>query len=878
VTLVFRRHRTQDDFTNEIRSHLELETDRLRESGMSQEDAEIAARRTFGNVTLAEERYYEQGRWLVMDHVRQDARFAVRLLFRTPVLTTAIVATLALGIGVAAAVFSLVHAVVLRPLDYDEPDRLVQVFETGTREGGEADWVSFPNFRDWRDKNTVFEQMAAYRYRLFTLTGAEGAESFLGLECTDRLFSVLRVQALLGRIFAPGEDRPGREHVLVISHSVWQRRFHADPSIIGRSVTLDGRPYSIIGVMPPTFSFPNNSPGQRIAPRELWIPMRRSDDLEERGSHNYWTVARLAPRVSLEQARTVMRTIADNLARQYQETNKDFTVTVLPLKTYVAGTARQALLFLLAAIGVVLLLMCANIANLLLSRAEGRRREMAVRQALGASRVRLVTQTLTESILLALGGAAAGLAIACYGTRLLVWLAPPNLPRLEQTAVDGQVLAFMVLVTGCVGVLFGLAPAFWASGVNVQQGLKEGGARVSGSAMGARMRQALVMTQLALAIVLLVGAGLLLRSFARVTTVDVGFRVPHLLTAIVNLPPARYRDPAQQVAFFETALQRIEALPGVVSAAVSDSIPLTGVNDQGGFAIEGRPDPPPGTSGPHANRPRVSATYFETMGMRLIEGRVFNARDRHDTQPVAIVSDLAARMYWPGVSPLGRRLATEWVNGRPVWRQIVGVVQATRHFGLEAPQKAEVYLPYQQAPSPFMQLVVRTHGDPAALMAPIREQIAALDPDQAAFAFRTMEMLIGDASARRRFQTALVTGFAVLALLLAAIGVYGVMRHMVIQRSREIGVRLALGARAEDVARMVLRSGLRLALPGVIAGLVGALALSGILASFLFNVSSLDPATYVGVAALLVLVTMLATYLPSRSAARLDPLIMLRDE
>jgi putative ABC transport system permease protein len=875
---VFRRRRTPDDFADEIRSHLELEADRLRESGMSQDDAEAGARRSFGNVTLAQERYYEQGRWLLLDHLRQDVRFAVRLILRTPVLTTAIVATLALGIGVASAIFSLVYAVVLRPLDYDEADRLVQVFETGKREGGEADWVSFPNFRDWRDKNTVFEQMAAYRYRLFTMTGAEGAESFLGLECTDRVFSVLRVQPLLGRTFAPGEDRPGRERVLVISHRVWQRRFHADSSIIGRRVTLDGRPYSIIGVMPPTFSFPNNTPGQRVAPRELWIPMRPSGDLEERGSHNYWTVARLAPGVSLEQARTVMRTIADNLARQYPETNKDFTVSVLPLKAYVAGTARQALLFLLAAIGIVLLLMCANIANLLLSRAEARRREMALRQALGASRVRLVTQTLTESILLALGGAAAGLVIAYHGTRVLVWLAPPNLPRLEQTAVDAQVLGFMVLVTVCVGVLFGLAPAFWASDVNVQQALKEGGARVSGSAMGSRIRQALVVTQLALAIMLLVGAGLLLRSFVRVMSVDVGFRVPQLLTAIVNLPPVRYSDPAQQVAFFETALQRIEAIPGVVSAAVSDSIPLTGINDQGGFAVEGRPDPPPGASGPHANRPRVSAKYFETMGMRLIEGRVFDARDRHDTQPVAIVSDLAARMYWPGVSPLGKRLATEWMNGRPVWRHIVGVVQSTRHFGLEAPQKAEVYLPFQQAPSLFMQLVVRTQGDPAASIAPIREQIAALDPDQAAFAFQTMETLIRGANARRRFQTALVTGFALLALLLATIGVYGVMRHMVIQRSREIGVRLALGARAEDVVRMVLRSGLQLAVPGVVAGLLGAVALSGILTSFLFNVSSLDPATYVGVAALLVVVTMLATYLPSRSAARLDPLMTLREE
>jgi putative ABC transport system permease protein len=875
---VFRRRRAPDDFANEIRSHLELEVDRLRENGMSREEAEVVARRTFGNVTLARERYYEQGRWLFIDHLRQDVRFALRLLFRTPLLTTTIIATLALGIGVASAIFSLVHAVVLRPLDYDQPDRLVQLFETGRREGGEGDWVSFPNFRDWRDKNDVFEEMAAYRYRVFTLTGAEGAESFLGLECTNRLFNVLRVPALLGRTFAPEEDRPGRERVVVISHALWQRRFHADPNVIGRGVTLDGQPYSIIGVMPVTFTFPNNIPGEFFAPRDLWIPMRPSDDLEERGSRNYWTVARLAPGVMLDRARAVMRTLADNLARQYPDSNKDFTVTVLPLKIYVAGTARQALLLVLGAIGVVLLLMCANVANLLLSRAEARWREMAMRQALGASRMRLVTQTFTESLVLAVGGAASGLGIAYYGTRALVRLAPQNLPRLQHTTVDAQVLGFMVLVTGCVGILFGLAPAYWGSYVNVQQALKEGGRSVSSGAIGARIRQALVVTQLALAVMLLVAAGLLVRSFVRVTSVDLGFQAPQLLTAIVNLPLARYIDPAQQVAFFENALRRIETLPGVVSAAVSDSIPLTGINDQGGFAIEGRPDPSPGASGPHANRPRVSAKYFDTMGVRLIEGRLFDARDRPNSQPVAIVSDLAARMYWPGVSPLGKRLATEWVNGRPVWRQIVGVVQGTRHFGLEAPQKAEVYLPHQQAPSPFMQLVVRTQADPAALIEPIRQQIATLDPDQAASAFQTMESLLANASARRRFQTALVTAFALLALLLASIGVYGVMSHMVTQRSREIGVRLALGARSEDVVGMMLRSGLRMTLPGVAAGLAGAVALSGLLVSFLFGVSSLDPATYVGVAALLCSVALLATYVPSISAAKLDPLMVLRDE
>jgi putative ABC transport system permease protein len=436
----------------------------------------------------------------------------------------------------------------------------------------------------------------------------------------------------------------------------------------------------------------------------------------------------------------------------------------------------------------------------------------------------------------------------------------------------------MMLVTLCVGVLFGLAPAFWGSYVNVQHALKEGGARLSGGVIGARIRQTLVVLQLALAVMLLVGAGLLLRSFVHVTSVDLGFRAPNLLTALVNLPPARYGDRAQQAAFFEDALRRIEALPGVVSAAVSDSIPLTGINDQGSFTIEGRPAPPPSANGPHANRPRVSATYFDTMGLRLIDGRRFDARDRQDSQPVAIVSDLAVRMYWPGTNPIGKRLATDWVDGKPVWRQIVGVVQATRHFGLEAPQKAEVYVPHSQSPSPFMELVVRTQGDPAMLIAPIRHEIAALDSNQAAFAFQTMESLIAEAGARRRFQTALVTLFALLALLLAAIGVYGVMGHLVLQRSREIGVRLALGALSADVVRMMLRSGLRLALPGVAAGLAGAFALSGVLASFLFGVSSLDPVTYLGVATLLALVALLATYLPCRAAARLDPLIVLREE
>ena len=875
---MFRRRRSHDDFAAEIEAHLQLEIDRLRETGMSQEDAQAAARRAFGNVTAAEERFYEAGRLLFWDRLTQDVRFAVRLLVRTPLLTAAVITTLALGIGVSSAVFSLVHAVVLQPLAYEQPEDLVQLFETGLRQGGEADWVSFPNFRDWREESTVFEEMAAYRYALVTMTGAEGAESALGLMVTDRLFAVLGVAPALGRTFMPGEDVPRRERAAVISHGLWQRRFGADATIVGRHMTVDGQSYSIIGVMPAAFRFPASLPGEAPAPIDLWIPMRMSGDLEERGSHNFWAVARLKNGVTLEQARASMARIAGNLSRQYPASNEDMTVTVLPLKDYVSGNVRPALLVLLGAVCLVLLLTCANIANLLLSRAEMRRREMAVRQALGASHGRLVRQTLTESLLLAVAGGIAGLGIAQAGTELLVRLGPASIPRLGETVVNTPVLLFLTVTSMCVGLLFGLAPALVCSATNIHNTLKDAGARVSAGLPGRRVRQILVAGQLALAVMLLIGAGLLVRSFVRVVGLDLGFRAPRVLISVVNLSPGRYGDPAQQVAFFDEAVRRIQALPGVVTAAVSNSIPLTGFNDQGGFAVEGRPEPRPGEDGPHANRPRVSAGYFEAMGIRLLDGRLFDTRDSTDSLPVAIVSDLAARTYWPGASPLGRRLATDWTDGRPVWRQIIGIVQSTRHFGLEAQPKPEIYLPHEQAPSPGMQLVVRTHGDPVALEPGIRGQIAAIDPEQAAFGFRTMEELLESSSARRRFELALVTTFAGLALLLAAIGVYGVMSHMVAQRNREIGVRLALGARPHEVVAMVLRDGLRLTLVGTAVGLAGAIALSRTLAGLLFGVSPLDPATYAAVAAVLVCVAGMSAYLPSRGAARVDPLVTLREE
>jgi putative ABC transport system permease protein len=444
--------------------------------------------------------------------------------------------------------------------------------------------------------------------------------------------------------------------------------------------------------------------------------------------------------------------------------------------------------------------------------------------------------------------------------------------------VDGHVLGFMAVIATAVGLLFGLAPAVLGSSVKVTRALRDGGTRVTGGAAGRRVRHTLVAAQLALAVVLLVGAGLLVRSFMRVAGLDLGFRAPQVLTAMVNLSPARYGDAGRQIAFTDEVLRRVQTLPGVQSAGVSQSIPLTGINDQGGFTIEGRPDPAPGTQGPHANRPHVSPGYFDAMGIRLVSGRLLDERDRQDTVPVALVSDVAVRMYWSGQNPIGRRLAIEWADGKPVWRQIVGIVQGTRHFGLETPQKAEIYVPVAQSPVPYMTLVVRTQGDPTAFISAVRGAIAAVDPEQSVFWFQTMDDLVARSTARRQFQTALVTMFALLALLLAGIGVYGVMGYMVAQRRREIGVRLALGAKPRDVVALILGNGLWLTLAGVVTGMAGALALSRVLAGFVYGVSPLDPATYAAAVVLLAAVAALSAYWPSRKAAAMDPLVVLRDE
>ena len=809
----------------------------------------------------------------------QDVRYGTRLLTKNRRLTVGVVLTLAVVVGANSLVFSVVHAVLVRQLDYEQPDRLVQLWQSGLGGGGRGDWVSFPNFKDWAAANRTFEDMAAYRFSPMTLSGDGNAESMAGLQVTDRLFSILGVQPAAGRLFERGEDVPGHESVAIISHALWQRRYAGDRGAVGRQVTVNGKPYTIIGIMPDAFHFPSGLPGE-FGPIQvdMWIPMLQAPELVQRGTQDFYVIARLKTGSTIEQARAEMQNIGANLALQYPATNKDLGVVVVSLQDYVTASVRPALLLLLAAVGVLLLLACGNIANLLLSFAESRRREMALRAAIGAGRGRLIRQSLIESAILAFVGAGAGLLIASFGLDIVVRWIPSDIPRIQQTSIDGGVILFTCVAAIAAGLLFGLAPALSGSHRNVYESIKQAASNLTAGRTALSLRHAFVAGQMAIAVMLLIGAGLLIRSFANVMRLDPGFETANLAAGIISLPPSRYPNEEQQARFFDEALRRVRALPGIESAAVSNSVPMTGINDQGGFRVEGLPDPLPGQQGPVANRPHVSADYFDTMGIRLIKGRFFDERDSASGAAVAIVSDLAVEAYWPNEDPIGKRLSVRVVNGQPVWRAIVGVVHATRHFGLEARQLAEVYIPYAQSPSAFAVLIVRYRGDADQMIRACHREIGSLDPEQSGFPMFRMDNVVSTSRARRRFQTLLLAIFAALGVFLASIGIYGVTAYNVSRRTREIRLRLALGARPSSVVRMVLTSELRILAIGIVAGLIGAVALSKALASFLFGVTPLDRITFALVIAVAMLVAVAATYLPGRWAAAIDPAISLREE
>jgi putative ABC transport system permease protein len=797
----------------------------------------------------------------------QDLRFGARMLRTQPGFTLIAILTLALGIGANTAIFSIVNAVLLRPFPYQAPERLVILQERYTAVGFSP---SYPNFADWRTQNTVCSSMSAVRQNeSFNLTGAGEPERLQGQRVSAEFFSTLGVQPLVGRDFLAEEDRAGATPAVILSYGLWQRRFGNDPGVVGKQLTLNNQSYTVVGVTPPDFHFG--------AEADVTVPIGlQAERFRARGADpGADVVARLKPNVSQQQAETGLNLIAARLEQQYPESNKNRRVRVTPLHESFVGDVRQPLLILLGAVGLVLLIACANVANLLLVRASARQKEMAVRVALGASRATIIRQLLTESLLLAALGAVLGILLAFWGTSLIAAQLPDGIPRLDEARVDARVLGFTLAVSLLTGLLFGLAPALQASRPNLTEGLKEGDRGSSGRRQ--RLRSVLVVGEVALTLMLLVGAGLLIQSFRRLLAVDTGFQAQNLLAMRLSVS----NPDGQQVAnFFEQLHQNVRNLPGVRSVAVSDGLPFGRDVNHPTFIIEGRPVTAKKAFG---QRYAVSPDYFQTMGIALLKGRLFTAEDTRDSQQVIVIDEALARQYFPNEDPLGK-----WLKHGPDTPSlaIVGVVRHAKPYGLDSQAAvAQFYTNFNQIPwqglpttAQHINLLVRTEVEPLGLAAAVRAQVSALNKDQAVFNVRTMEQIVGQSVVTRRFSMLLLTVFAIVALALASLGIYGLMSYAVAQRTREIGVRMALGAQASDVLKLVIGQGMLLALAGVVLGLVASLALTRTMKTLLFGISATDPLTFAALALCLITVALLACWIPARRAAKLNPMIALRNE
>jgi putative ABC transport system permease protein len=789
----------------------------------------------------------------------RDVRFALRFLRKEPAFTAVAVLTLALGIGANSAIFSVVNALLLRPLPMKEPARLVLVRDVQAVAGQTP--ASYPEYLDWKARGSAFQELGTYFNTTFPLTGAGEPEQLRAMRMSTSMLSMLGLSPPLGRDFRPEEEQPESERVAMISRSLWHRRFGGSPEVIGRKILLGGDPFSIVGILPDAFPFGNHP--------DVAIPLRVKTDWAVRGLHFMTVVGRLRAGPDLTQARAELEGVAKTL--QGEGVTKH-GIAITPLQDLFVADTRPVLLILFEAVGLVLLIACANIANLLLARGAGRRKEIAIRTAVGASRARLMRQFLTESVLLASLGGCLGLGIAAWGVDLLVASAP-SLPRLDEVRIDGWVLGFTALVSLLTGLLFGLAPALQAGSIDQNDSLKEGG-RAGGGAPRQRLRALLVVGEVAISLVLLIGAGLLVRSFLRVTGDDRGFEGSRVLTATLALPFAPYPDAARQTAFYAQLLERVSALPGVEAAGVTSHLPLGGDNTNSGLLIEGRtfPDNDP----PFADDRLVSPGYFKAMGIPILKGRGFTERDDATAPRVALINETLARKFFPGEDPIGKRIDMNWKSEG--WQEVIGVVGDVRHDGLDLPLFPTVYVPYRQAIDGGMTLVVRAQNDPLQLAGAVRAQVRALDPNQPISSLRTMDEVTSESVGPRRFSTTLFGAFAALALFLAALGIYGVIAYSVTQRTHEIGIRMALGARRRDVLRLVIGHGLRPVGLGVLAGLLAALPLTRLLSGLLFGVGATDPWTFAGIPLLLSGVGLLACYFPARRAARLDPLTALRHE
>ena len=801
-----------------------------------------------------------------MDTLTGELRYAARRLRKTPGISAVAVLALGLGIGANTAIFSVVKAVLLAPLPYSDPDRLFVIRETKLPQ-----FTSFSvapgNYLDWTEQQSVFQSMAAHLSGSYNLTGADMPEAVRGVRASASLFDVLGVSPAAGRAFTGAEDQYGREGVAIVSDGFGTRRFGGARAALGEHLTLDGRTHLIVGVMPKGFAFPD-------AETELWLPMAFTPrELENHGSHYMRVITRLAPSITSEQALTELEIIARRLEAAYPASNNGWSVRLDSLLDLTVGDTRPALLLLLAAVAFVLLIACGNVAGMLLARAATRQQEMAVRIALGASRGQIARQLLIESLLLATMGAVLGILLARWGVQLLPTLAP-RLPRLDSVRIDGLTLAFTAAVAVVTSVVCGLLPAVHAARAEPLEALQDAGRGSSVGARRRRMRHGLVVGEIALALVLLVGAGLLIRSFSTLQHVDAGFTPAGALVARLELPEAQYADPETQWRFYDRLIAQLDELPGVEAVGATVALPF--VRDYVlGLLIDGRPRPAPGDN-PSTNYYAVSPGYFDAMGIRLVRGRLFTDRDRHGAPRVAVINETFARRHFPGDDPIGQRVHLS--QGPKVFRQIVGIVADVQQYALDVEPPAQAYEPVAQQPFGRLMLVIRSSIEPASLSRAVRERVLALDPDLPVSQIETLEAVLDRWLVRRRAPMQMLAFFAGIALLLAGLGIYGALAYSVAQRTREVGIRVALGAREGDVLRLVVREGMTLAALGLVAGIVASLGITRLMGSLLFGVATTDPLTYVAVPCVLAGVALLASYVPARRATRVDPIVALRAE
>jgi len=805
-----------------------------------------------------------------MNNLWLDLRYGVRTLFKSPAFTLVAVVALALGIGANTTIFSVVNAVLLRPLNYPNPEQLVLVRDTQPPSTNETP-VDYPEYLDWREQAQFFEHLAAHFNTTYTLTGQGDPQQLWGARISTNALPAVGVNPILGRGFLPEEEARSSERVALISYGFWQRQFAGDSKVIGKSITLNARPHTIVGVLPSQFKSLNPGDIQRGQEPDVWTPLRLSSEIAPRGLNFLTVFGRLKPGVSLAQADAAM---ADLIPRLQKERSIDHGAKLTPLQqATVPASMRTMLLLLLGAVGFVLLIACGNVANLLLARSSARQKEIAIRLAVGASRSRLVRQLLTESLLLALLSGGAGLLLSFWGVGVFVAAARTRMPRLDEVSLDGRVLLFTLGISLLTGLIFGVAPALRASKGELHETLKEGGR--TGAGVGQqRLRGLLVVVQVALSLVLLIGAGLLVKSFVHVLTTDKGFDASQLLTANLSVSSVKYTEPQQQALFFQQYLERLKSVPGLEGAAIVNNAPLVGGGVNGGIKIEGRADPP--NQLPVGEKSIISPEYFHVMRTPIVRGRAFTDRDNASTAQVAIINESLARRYFGGEDPIGRRIDFNWDTKGT--QEIVGIVGDVKQYGLDLPASPTIYVPYLQRPDSSMTVVVRSQVTPVSLVGAMRQELLTVDKEQALAQVRTMQDVVAESIAQRRIIVMVFAIFGVLALLLAAIGLYGVLAYTVSLRTREIGVRMALGAQRADVLRLVVKGGMMLCLIGVAIGIAGAFALTRLLTTLLFGVTPTDAATFAGGSLALIVVAMLACYIPARRATKVDPLVALRYE